>query len=167
MKRLRNYVVIMAVAFMPLYSLSCDKDDEKEEPVKDNATNGGNDTTGIDSGVPQSTIGPYMEYASSQLFYDSYNAYIGEKALIDYRSAENYAVGHLSGAVNIPADAVNTLWCQDLLAKYPTTTCLFFYGTGSFEMNKTVAGRASGIGYGKEHSRICSKGYDDLVTIWK
>lgn len=161
MKKFRNYVVMMAVAFMPLYNSSCDDDDEKETPVKDNATSGEKDTTSTDSGVPQSILGPYMEYTSSQLFYDNYDAYTGEKALIDYRSAEDYVVGHLSGAVNIPADAVDTQWIQDLLTKYPTTTCLFFYGTGSFEMNKTVAGRASGIGYGKEHSRICSKGYDD------
>ncbi|MBQ0157212.1 MAG: rhodanese-like domain-containing protein [Bacteroidales bacterium] len=148
MRKLGNYFVMLTVAIMALFCTSCGSDDDEEK------------------------LGAFIEYTNPQSFYDTYNAYSGDKVLIDYRSADKYSAGHLSGAVNMPADVYNTQsddaqWCKDLLATYPTSTCLFFYGTGSFEMNKTVAGRASRIGYGKEHSRIYSKSYDDLKSIWK
>ncbi len=151
MKRLGKYFVMLTIATLALFCSSCGPD-EPDDPER---------------------LGPFVEYSSAKTFYDTYMAYNdGEKVLIDYRSADKFAAGHLPGAVNMPADVYNTSsddaqWCKDLLAQYPTTTCLFFYGTASFEMNKTVAGRASRLGYGKNNSRIYSKGYDDLKSIWK
>lgn len=149
MRKLGNYFVMLTVAIMALFTTSCSSSDDDEE-----------------------NLGTFIEYSNAQTFYETYAAYTGEKVLIDYRSADKYAAGHLNGAVNMPATVFNTQsddaqWCQDLKAKYPTSTCLFFYGTGSFEMNKTVAGRASRIGYGKNNSRIYTKSYDDLKSIWK
>ncbi len=114
----------------------------------------------------------FVEYTEAKTFYDSYVSYTGLKALIDTREKSKYDAGHLEGAVNLPADNVNTAndnaqWCQDLLASFPTNTCLFFYGTTSFQMTKAVAGRASRLGYGTENSRIFSRGYDELKAIWK
>ena len=117
-------------------------------------------------------IGPFVEYTEAKTFYDIYSSYTGSKALIDTREKSKYDAGHLKGAVNLPADNDNTAdnnaqWSQDLLALYPTNTCLFFYGTTSFQMTKAVAGRASSLGYGKENSRIFSKGYDALKSEWR
>ena len=116
--------------------------------------------------------GPFVEYTEADTFYETYMSYKGTKALIDTREKSMFEAGHLSGAVNIPADIYNTAddnaqWSQDLLAAYPTNTCLFFYGTTSFQMTKAVAGRASKLGYGKANSRIYSKGYDALKSVWK
>lgn len=148
MRELKKSFAILSVASMSLFCTSC-PDPEPDEPLS-----------------------VFIEYTNAQTFYDTYNAYTGEKALIDYRSIDKYEAGHLEGAVNLPATVYNTdddnaQWCKDLKAMYPTSTCLFFYGVSSFEMNKTVAGRASKIGYGKNNSRIYSKGYDGLKDIWK
>ena len=117
-------------------------------------------------------IGPFVEYTEAKTFFETYISYSGAKALIDTREKSKFDAGHLYGAVNLPADNDNTAnnnaqWCQDLLASFPTNTCLFFYGTTSFQMTKAVAGRASSLGYGKVNSRIFSKGYDELKSIWK
>ena len=147
MKRLGNYFVMLTVAILALFGTSCSGDDSEE-------------------------LGPFVEYTEAKTFYDTYSSYKGAKALIDTREKSKYEAGHLEGAVNLPADIYNTAddnaqWSQDLLALYPKSTCLFFYGTTSFQMTKAVAGRASRLGYGKENSRIFSKGYDALKTEWK
>ena len=147
MKRLGNYFVMLTVAILALFGTSCSGDDSEE-------------------------LGPFVEYTEAKTFYDTYSSYKGTKALIDTREKSKYEAGHLEGAVNLPADIYNTAddnaqWSQDLLALYPKSTCLFFYGTTSFQMTKAVAGRASRLGYGKENSRIFSKGYDALKSEWK
>ena len=147
MKRLGNYFVMLTVAILALFGTSCSGDDSEE-------------------------LGPFVEYTEAKTFYDTYSSYKGAKALIDTREKSKYEAGHLEGAVNLPADIYNTAddnaqWSQDLLALYPKSTCLFFYGTTSFQMTKAVAGRASRLGYGKENSRIFSKGYDALKSEWK
>ncbi len=149
MRKLRNYFVMLTVAIMALFGSSCGSDDSGEED-----------------------LGPFFEYSNPETFYDIYNSYTGEKVLIDYREKSKYDAGHLTGAINMPATVYNTssddaAWCKELLAAFPTSTRLYFYGTSSFEMNKTVAGRASRLGYGKEHSFIFTKGYDGLKSIWK
>ena len=121
---------------------------------------------------PSEELGPFVEYTEAQTFYDTYSSYTGAKALIDTREVSKYEAEHLEGAVNLPADIYNTAddnaqWCKDLLALYPKNTCLFFYGTTSFQMTKAVDGRASRLGYGKQNSRIFSKGYDALKYEWK
>ena len=138
---------MLTVAILALFGTSCSSDDSEE-------------------------LGPFVEYSEAQTFYDTYTSYKGVKALIDTREKSKFEAGHLTGADNLPADIYNTAddnaqWSKDLLAKYPTNTCLFFYGTTSFQMTKAVAGRASRIGYGKENSRIYSKGYDALKSVWK
>ncbi|MBE6327973.1 MAG: rhodanese-like domain-containing protein [Bacteroidales bacterium] len=144
MKRLGNYFVMLTVAILAMFGTSCSGDDSED-------------------------LGPFVEYAEAKTFYETYKSYNdGPKVLIDYRSASDYAAGHLTGAQSRPATVYNTAddnaqWCKDLLAEYPTNTCLFFYGSKSFEMNKTVAGRASRLGYGKVNSRIYTKGYDEEV----
>lgn len=148
MKKLRNYFVMLTVAIMALFGSSCKDNDGEEE------------------------LDPFIEYQNVETFYETYTSYTKDKALIDTRDASSYAAGHLSGAVSFPATIYNTSsndaqWCQDLLAAYPKNTCLFFYGPTSFQMVKAVAGRASKIGYGKENSRICAKGYEALKAIWK
>ncbi|MEE1177586.1 MAG: rhodanese-like domain-containing protein [Paludibacteraceae bacterium] len=148
MKRLRNYFVMLTVAIMALFCTSCGGGDDSEE------------------------LGSFVEYTEADTFYETYTSYTGSKALIDTREKSKFVAGHLPGAVNMPADIYNTAdddaqWSKDLLAAYPTNTCLFFYGTTSFQMTKAVAGRASRIGYGKQNSRIFSKGYDELKTVWK
>jgi rhodanese-related sulfurtransferase len=148
MKRLRNYFVMLTVAVMALFCTSCGGSDDSEE------------------------LGPFVEYTEADTFYETYMSYKGTKALIDTREKSKFEAGHLTGADNLPADIYNTAddnaqWSKDLLAKYPTNTCLFFYGTTSFQMTKAVAGRASRLGYGKENSRIYSKGYDALKSVWK
>ena len=147
MKRLRNYFVMLTVAILALFGTSCSSDDSEE-------------------------LGPFVEYSEAQTFYDTNTSYKGAKALIDTREKSKFEAGQLTGADNLPADIYNTAddnaqWSKDLLAKYPTNTCLFFYGTTSFQMTKAVAGRASRLGYGKENSRIYSKGYDALKSVWK
>ena len=147
MKRLGNYFVMLTVAILALFGTSCSGDDSEE-------------------------LGPFVEYTEAKTFYDTYTAYTGSKALIDTREKSKFAAGHIDGAVNLPADIYNTAddnaqWSQDLLALYPKNTCLFFYGTTSFQMTKAVAGRASRLGYGKENSRIFSKGYEALKSEWK
>ena len=148
MKRLGNYFVMLTVAILALFGTSCSGDDSEE-------------------------LGPFVEYTEAKTFYDTYSSYTGSKALIDTREKSKYEAGHLEGAVNLPADIYNTAddnaqWSQDLLALYPNkNTCLFFYGTTSFQMTKAVAGRASRLGYGKENSRIFSRGYDALKSEWK
>ena len=147
MKRLGNYFVMLTVAILALFGTSCSGDDSEE-------------------------LGPFVEYTEAKTFYDTYSSYTGSKALIDTREKSKYEAGHLEGAVNLPADIYNTAddnaqWSQDLLALYPKNTCLFFYGTTSFQMTKAVAGRASRLGYGKENSRIFSRGYDALKSEWK
>ena len=147
MKRLGNYFVMLTVAILALFGTSCSKDDSEE-------------------------LGPFVEYTEAKTFYDTYTSYTGSKALIDTREKSKFDAGHIEGAVNLPADIYNTSddnaqWCKDLLALYPKNTCLFFYGTTSFQMTKAVAGRASRLGYGKKNSRIFSKGYDALKSEWK
>ena len=147
MKRLGNYFVMLTVAILALFGTSCSSDDSEE-------------------------LGPFVEYTEAETFYETYTSYTGAKALIDTREKSKYEAGHLTGAVNLPADIYNTSddnaqWSKDLLAAYPKSTCLFFYGTTSFQMTKAVAGRASRLGYGKENSRIFSKGYDALKSAWK
>lgn len=149
MRKLRNYFVMLTVAIMALFGSSCGGDDNSEDE-----------------------LGPFFEYTNADTYYNIYSSYTGEKVLIDYREKSKYDAGHLPGAINMPATIYNTSsddaqWCQDLLAAFPTSTRLYFYGTASFEMNKTVAGRASRIGYGKEHSFIFTKGYDGLKDTWK
>lgn len=117
-------------------------------------------------------VGPFIEYSNAETYYETYASYTGAKALIDTRDSSSFAAGHLEGAVNFPATIYNTdsndaQWCKDLLAAYPTSTCLFFYGQTSFQMIKTVAGRASKIGYGEQNSRICSNNYVALKAVWK
>ena len=138
---------MLTVAILALFGTSCSGDDSEE-------------------------LGPFVEYTEAKTFYDTYSSYTGSKALIDTREKSKFAAGHIEGAVNLPADIYNTAddnaqWSQDLLALYPKNTCLFFYGTTSFQMTKAVAGRASRLGYGKENSRIFSKGYDALKSEWK
>ena len=138
---------MLTVAILALFGTSCSGDDSEE-------------------------LGPFVEYTEAKTFYDTYSSYTGSKALIDTREKSKYEAGHLEGAVNLPADIYNTAddnaqWSQDLLALYPKNTCLFFYGTTSFQMTKAVAGRASRLGYGKENSRIFSRGYDALKSEWK
>ena len=147
MKRLRICFETLIVAILTLLCTSC-----PDEPSEE--------------------LGPFVEYTEAQTFYDTYVSYTGSKALIDTREQSKYEVGHLTEAVNFPADIYNTSddnaqWCKDLLAAYPKNTCLFFYGPTSFQMTKAVAGRASRLGYGKENSRIFSRGYDDLKPVWK
>ncbi len=140
---------MLTVAIMALFCTSCGGNDDSEE------------------------LGPFVEYTEADTFYETYKAYKGTKALIDTREKSKFEAGHLTGADNLPADIYNTAddnaqWSKDLLAKYQDkNTCLFFYGTTSFQMTKAVAGRASRLGYGKENSRIFSKGYDELKTVWK
>ncbi len=140
---------MLTVAVMALFCTSCGGNDDSEE------------------------LGPFVEYTEADTFYETYMAYKGTKALIDTREKSKFEAGHLTGADNLPADIYNTAddnaqWSKDLLAKYQDkNTCLFFYGTTSFQMTKAVAGRASRLGYGKENSRIFSKGYDELKTVWK
>ena len=148
MKRLGNYFVMLTVAILALFGTSCSGGGDDEE------------------------LGPFVEYTEAKTFYDTYTSYTGAKALIDTRERSKYDAGHLTGAESFPADIYNTAdddaqWCKDILASYPTSTCLFFYGTTSFQMTKAVAGRASRLGYGKNNSRIFSKGYDELKSIWK
>ena len=148
MKRLGKYFVMLTIAILALICSSCGPDDPGEE------------------------LGPFVEYTEAGTFYDTYMSYTGAKALIDTREKSKYEAGHLTGAVNFPADIYNTAdddaqWSKDILASYPTNTCLFFYGTTSFQMTKAVAGRASRIGYGKANSRIFSKGYEELKSVWK
>ena len=128
--------------------------------------------TSCSGGGDDEELGPFVEYTEAKTFYDTYTSYTGAKALIDTRERSKYDAGHLTGAESFPADIYNTAdddaqWCKDILASFPTNTCLFFYGTTSFQMTKAVAGRASRIGYGKVNSRIFSKGYDELKAIWK
>ena len=139
---------MLTVAIMALFCTSCGGNDDSEE------------------------LGPFVEYTEADTFYETYKAYKGTKALIDTREKSKFEAGHLTGADTLPADIYHTAddisqWSKDLLAKYPTNTCLFFYGTTSFQMTKAVAGRASRIGYGKENSRIYSKGYDELKKVWE
>ena len=139
---------MLTVAILALFGTSCSGDDSEE-------------------------LGPFVEYTEAKTFYDTYSSYTGSKALIDTREKSKYEAGHLEGAVNLPADIYNTAddnaqWSQDLLALYPNkNTCLFFYGTTSFQMTKAVAGRASRLGYGKQNSRIFSMGYDALKSEWR
>lgn len=178
MKKLRSYLVMMAVVCMPLFCSSC-KDDDENNDVSDPISNDQNEKDRDENGdgdesdeLSDDYMNPFIEYSKPQAFYETYTSYVHPKALIDVRSAELYAAGSLEGAVNMPADVYNTAsddaqWCVDLLAAYPTNTCLFFYGTTSFQMIKTVAGRASRLGYGKQNSRICTKEYGELKSIWK
>ncbi len=141
---------MLTVAILALFGSSCSSDDEEK-------------------------LGPFVEYSKAQSFYDTYKSYsTGEKFLIDTRSADLYKAGHLEGAINLPATVYNTSsddaqWCVDLKNLTKTTNvCLFFYGPKTFQDAKIVAGRASRLGYGKENSRIYSKGYDDdLKSVWK
>ena len=148
MKRLRFCFVTLTVAILTLLCTSC-----PDEPLED--------------------LGPFVEYTEAKTFYEFYVSYTGDKALIDTREKSKYDAEHLEGAVNLPADVYNTAddnaqWSQDLLALYPNkNTCLFFYGTTSFQMTKAVAGRASRLGYGKQNSRIFSMGYDALKSEWR
>lgn len=142
MRKLRNYFVMLTVAIMALFCSSCGGDDDSEE-----------------------RLGDFIEYDKATTFYETYEAYKGSKVLIDTREKSKYDAGHLKGAVNMPADIVNTKsddaqWSKDLLAAYPTNTCLFFYGPTTFQLTKAVAGRASRLGYGQQNSRIFAKGYD-------
>ena len=150
MKKSRICFVMLISVIMSLSYLSCDKNCE-----------GCGDE-----------IYPFVEYTDSKTFYETYVSYTGPKALVDTREKSMYETEHLEGAVNLPADINNTAnndtqWCKDLLALYPKSTCLFFYGTTSFQMTKAVAGRASNLGYGKNNSRIFSMGYDVLKFEWK
>lgn len=144
MRKLRNYFVMMTVAIMALFCASCSSGEDEEQ------------------------LEEFIEYSKPDSFYGIYASYTGEKALIDYRSASEYASGHLVDAVNMPATVYNVEnedsdWCKLLLAKYPDKdTRLYFYGNGSFEMNKLVAGRASKLGFGKENSFVYTGKYDDL-----
>ena len=149
MKKLGNYFVMLTVAILALFCSSCGGDDDSEEQ-----------------------LGAFIEYSEAQTFYETFDKYEGAKALIDTREASKYDAGKLADAVNMPATVYNTAsdnseWCQALKAKYPTGTCLFFYGPTSFQDAKIVAGRASRIGYGKQNSRIFSGGYDKLKAVWK
>ena len=113
----------------------------------------------------------YVEYVESQTFYDSYTSYTGAKMLIDTREVSKYEAGHLEGAVNLPTNIDNmsddnVQWTQNLQSLCPDkSTCLFFYGTTTFQMTKEIASRALKLGY--ESPRIFSKGYDALKSEWK
>ena len=159
MKKLRLYFTVLTSAFPFLFFISCDKDECEECDSHEYIEN-------------VTEQGPFVEYLEAKSFYDAYTYYSMPKALIDTREKSKFDAEHLPGAVNLPADIDNTAnnnaqWSQDLLALYPKNTCLFFYGTTSFQMTKAVAGRASRLGYGKENSRIFSKGYDELKPVWK
>lgn len=150
MKKLGSYFVMLSVAILALFATSCTKsDDDQEEPLE-----------------------PFIKYAIPKTFYETYTAYKGEKALIDYRPASEFAKGSLPGAVNIPATIFNTTsnedtWCVALLNAYPDkNTCLFLFGEKSFQMSTTVGGRASKLGYGKQNTRVSDEGYSKLVLIW-
>lgn len=148
MKNLRNYFVMLTVAILALFSSSCSSGDNEED------------------------LDAFIKYADAGTFYSTYLNYKdGPKALIDIRKAEDFAKGSLPDAVSFPATVQNTKendsqWCQDILAEYPTNTCLFIFGNTDFTMTTTVGGRASKIGYGKQHTRVSEKGYSVLKGVW-
>ena len=107
-------------------------------------------------------------------FYDASPADFKEKletlqaagadyVIIDYRSAEDYAEGHITGAINKQATAQNTQsnsseWCTWLKNAYPTTTYIMLYGQDASQ-EYYVAGRVSKLGYGKSHTWSLTNGY--------
>lgn len=148
MRKLRNYFVMLTVAILALFSSSCSSSDDEED------------------------LEVFIKYAEAENFYNTYKAHGGPKALIDFRSAEKFAQGSLPEAKNFPATTFNTQdnnsqWCKDILAEYPTNTCLFLFGDANFQMQTVVGGRASKIGYGKQNTRVSNSSYEKLKAIWK
>ena len=147
MRNFRNYFVMLTVAIMALFGASCSSSDDEEE------------------------LDVFIKYGDPSTFNSVYNSHPGPKALIDIRSAADFAKGSLPGAVNFPADVYNTQdndsqWCKDIKAVYSTNTCLFIFGTTNFTLTTAVGGRASKIGFGKQNSRVSEKGYAELIKIW-
>ncbi|MDR1729301.1 MAG: rhodanese-like domain-containing protein [Prevotellaceae bacterium] len=85
--------------------------------------------------------------------------------ILDFRSAEDFANGHVPGAVNIPATAVNTdngEFAQEVMAFFPDKSKpIYMYG--GMMLDNVVAGRISGLGYGKVNSNLLMGGFN----AWK
>lgn len=93
--------------------------------------------------------------------------------ILDYRSAEDYAAGHIPGAVNFDCTSTGTAnkWSSDtgelmtfLTTKFSTSKKIFIYGkSGWTAAGISLPGRVANI-WGKENTVNLEKGYDSWKT---
>lgn len=149
MKKIRGFFVFVTAAILTVCATSCGGDDEELGPHKKWVYNE-----------------DVLAKLAAQIKSDKEN---GKKyVVVDYRSEDAYKQGHIDGAENIPATAVNTAsddaeFCIRLKEKFPLTTRIYFYGDKDANLEYVVPGRASKIGYGQENSNVLVGGY----SKWK
>lgn len=150
MKKLRGFFVFVAAAVFAVCTTSCSSGDDEQ--------------LGPHTKWVLDEKASILETVDKKVEYDKKNGI--EYAIVDYRSASDYEVGHMKGAVNIPATVQNTSsedaeFCVELLKRFDTSTRLYFYGDGkNGNLEYVVPGRASKLGFGEAKSIILVGGYD-------
>jgi len=146
MKTFKSFFAFFLVSILVLSVNSCKKENSEE--------------LGSFQGVLEKDV---------QVFKDLINAQGEGVQIVDFRSADDFAAGHIPGAINIPATYQNTqsnnsFFCEEILRLLDKTKPVFLYGKKTdISLGKIVAGRVSKIGF--EHARTCF--FEGGFEAWK
>jgi len=115
-------------------------------------------------GSDEEELGPHTEEPNVERFKEKIS--VPGAQILDFRSAEDFAAGHIPGAINIPATAKNTAsndgeFAKAVLAKFDRSRPVYMYG--GMVLDKIVAGRISKIGFGQANSVLLVGGFN----AWK
>ncbi len=149
MKTFKSLFLLLFVSVFVLSVNSCKKDGDEE-------------------------LGAFNKDSGAEKFHERIAAQGSDAQILDYRSAEEFAAGHIPGAINIEATVSNTAsnnssFATAVLATFDKTKPLYMYGgTGgsSASLEYVVPGRISKIGFGKANTWILLGGFDTWVEAY-
>ena len=144
MKTFRTFFVLFIVTVFAFSINSCSKNDNQEE------------------------LGAYSTIRDAADFKRRMSTQGDNVQILDFRSEADFDAGHIAGAKNIHATlegtmSNNTPFCDKVLATFDKNRPLFMYGGKSVDLEFSVPGRISKIGFGRDNTYILQGGFD----IWK
>ena len=114
-------------------------------------------------------LGPFIEVSTAQQFKGFIDSQGEGVQIVDFRSASEFAAGHIPGAINIPATIQNTksndaAFSHEILARLDKTKPVFLYGKKNDDvLGKVVPGRVSKLGFGHSNTYILLGGFE----VWQ
>ncbi len=123
-------------------------------------------------GGDEEELGPHNKVQYAKDFKDLIDKQGGFESaqILDFRKADEFAAGHIPGAINITADIINTEsndgpFAKAVMAAFPDKSKpIYMYGGTNANLEYVVPGRISKIGYGQANSNILLGGFNAWIT---
>ena len=117
-------------------------------------------------GGDEEELGPHTKEPNVERFKERVS--VSGAQILDFRSAEDFAAGHIRGAINIEATTRNTAsndgeFAKKILETFDKSKPLYMYGGKNAQLEYVVPGRISKIGFGQARSIILLGGFKAWV----